>query len=60
MSQVREYEVQIKLRVATYQSDAEIKDFCNLLAAQLEGCCAEHQGIITTNQSVGVTYAPKR
>ena len=60
MSVVREYDAHVRVRVATYMSDLEVKAFCNFLAAQLERCCAEHQNIIATDPTVEVNYATKR
>lgn len=60
MKQVREYNIVVRVRVATYESDADVQNLCTLLAAQLAGCCAEHQGFITEhNPSVEITYDPR-
>lgn len=59
MKQVREYNIVVRVRVATYESDADVQNFCTLLAAQLAGHCAEHQYFINANNpSVEMTYVP--
>ena len=60
MSQVREYNVTVRVKLATYESDAEVALFAKRLAAMLAADIeSERDYVFKTNPTVEVTYATK-
>lgn len=54
---VREYDVVVRVRVATYESDVEVKHFSQRLAAMLAADIEnERDFLFKTNPSVEVRY----